>query len=81
MNAIAFIVVWTVTLNIPTECPDYRPDPYTGQYPSYSCAVMHYKTVTEEKSAMCTSRESAEKFIADAPAEIKPTMRILEESQ
>jgi len=41
-------VRWKVYLNVPTECPDYKPDPYTGQYPPSHCLVYHTKTIEKE---------------------------------
>lgn len=66
-------------MSVPTECPDYKPDPYTGRYPMTHCLVMHYKTETKEMSRSFHTRQEAEAFVDGAPENIKPLMKILEE--
>ena len=55
-------LTWKVDETIPTACPDYVPDPYTGEYPSTHCLVYHCKTITENKSIeqLTESLEAAE---------------------
>lgn len=61
-------ITWKVDKTIPTECPDYRPDPYTGAYPQTHCAVYHCKTITEEKTATFEKDWECESFINNAPS-------------
>lgn len=61
-------LTWKVSITRPTACPDYQPDPYTGQYPTTHCAVYHSETVTEEKSKEFLDEESALKFAEGAPS-------------
>ena len=74
----AVIVVWIVSVWVNIPCPDWKPDPYTGQYPMVHCAVLHGKNIDREMSQTFASREAAEEFIKNAPDEIRPKMRILE---
>lgn len=60
-------LTWKVDKTVPTQCPDYVPDPYTGQYPSYHCAVYHCKTVTEERTAEFATLKEAQQFADKAP--------------
>ena len=66
-----WIVLWTITVTVPTECPDYKPDPYTGQYPMMSCGVYHCETVNEDKSKSFKTREEAQAFIDSGPKDIE----------
>ena len=79
MNTL-FIVVWVITLTVPTSCPDYKPDPYTGEYPMMHCLVAHYKTITKNMRKEFKTKEEAQKFIDNASDDIRPTMKILEEN-
>lgn len=63
-----YTLTWTVSKTIPTECPDYVPDPYTGEYPSYHCLVYHCKTVTENRGLSFKTKEEALSFAAKAPS-------------
>ena len=76
---LAVIVVWTVTLWVSTPCPDYKPNPYTGEYPLVHCLVLHGKYIDKEMSAVFAGRETAEEFIKNAPDDIRPRMRIIED--
>lgn len=60
-------LTWKVSKTIPTECPDYKPDPYTGEYPTTHCLVYHCKTVTENKTAEFETEEEAKEFANKAP--------------
>jgi len=62
-----YILTWTVTKTIPAQCPDYQPDPYTGQYPMTHCLVYHCKTVTEQKTNEFESEKTAKEFAKGAP--------------
>lgn len=61
-------VIWKTTNTVPTSCPDYVPDVYTGQYPAIHCSVYHCKEITEEKTATFESEERAQEFIKNAPS-------------
>jgi len=73
-----YIVLWTVLLTVQAECPDYKSDPYTGQYPMTHCLVLHYKTIKKDMRQEFSTRKEAEDFIAKAPEEIRKTMTIQE---
>jgi|ERR1035437_340563 hypothetical protein len=60
-------LTWKVDKTIPTACPDYQPDPYTGEYPTFHCLVYHCKTITESKTAEFETEEIAKEFISKAP--------------
>lgn len=60
-------LTWKVDKTVPTACPDYQPDSYTGEYPSIHCLVYHCKTFTEERSKEFSSKEEAQQFINKAP--------------
>jgi len=62
-----YTLTWKVDKTIPTACPDYVPDPYTGEYPSFHCAVYHCMTITENKSAEFATQDEALQFAAKAP--------------
>ena len=71
-----WIVIWVVLLTIQTECPDYKPSPYTGEYPSTHCAVYHCETIEKEMSKEFVTKKEAKKFIANAPERIRDGMKI-----
>ena len=58
---------WTVYKTVATYCPDYVPDPYTGEYPSTHCLVNHFKEVEEERIKTFETKEEAEYFEKNAP--------------
>lgn len=60
-------LTWKIDKQIPVECPDYKPDPYTGEYPAFHCAVLHAKYITETKSAEFETKKEVEEFIKKAP--------------
>ena len=60
-------LTWKVDKTIPTACPDYQPDPYTGEYPSFHCLVYHCKTITEDKTAEFPTEKEAKEFTNKAP--------------
>lgn len=61
------LLTWKVYKTIPIPCPDYKPDPYTGEYPSTHCLVYHCKTITENKTAEFPTTKEAEAFAFKAP--------------
>jgi len=61
------ILTWKVSKTIPTACPDYQPDKYTGEYPSMHCLVYHCKTITENKTTEFETEEKAKEFANKAP--------------
>src|SRR3990167_2183906 len=60
-------LTWKVDKTIPTDCPDYVPDSYTGKYPTFHCLVYHSKTITEDKTAEFKTNKEAEEFASKAP--------------
>ena len=60
-------LIWKVDKTVPTQCPDFVQDPYTGEYPTTSCLVYHCKTITEERSQEFDTKENAVKFADKAP--------------
>lgn len=62
-----FLVIWYVTSWVSMPCPDYKPDPYTGKYPTVSCAVNHGRNVTTKMEKEFAIKEEAESFIKNAP--------------
>ena len=60
-------LTWKVDKTIPTACPDYVPDPYTGECPSFHCSVYHCKTITENKSSEFSTEKEAKDFADKAP--------------
>jgi len=61
------ILTWKVIKTIPTACPDYQPDKYTGEYPSTHCSVYHCETITENKTTEFETEEKAKEFARKAP--------------
>ena len=80
MNALCFLVMWTVSVTVMAPCPNAaKADPYTGEYPGFSmtsCAVLHYQTVEKNMLKSFNTRGAAQEFINDAPENIKPNMKI-----
>jgi len=62
-----YIITWKVDKTVPTACPDYSPDPYTGGFPTTHCLVYHFKTITEDKNAEFENKELAIEFAKNAP--------------
>jgi len=60
-------LTWKVDKIIPTPCPDYVPDPYTGEYPSFHCLVYHCKTITETRTKEFSTKKEAVEFAEKAP--------------
>ena len=61
-------LTWKVDITRPIPCPDYKPDIYTGQYPSTHCLVYHCETVTEQRSTEVTDEQEAKNFVLNAPS-------------
>jgi len=61
------ILTWKINKTVPTACPAYNPDPYTGEYPSFHCSVYHCKLITEERTKEFITKEEAKDFAAKAP--------------
>lgn len=60
-------VEWKVKRTILAECPYYKPDIYTGEYPTFHCDVVHYKDVIDSRSQDFLTKKEAELFITKAP--------------
>jgi len=60
-------LIWKVDVNEPVPCPDFVPDPYTGQYPSTHCLVYHFKVSTREFSKTFAGETEAAEFKKNAP--------------
>lgn len=60
-------LTWKVDKLVPTECPDFVPDPYTGEFPSTHCAVAHFREVTYEATKTFPDEVAAEMFRKNAP--------------
>ena len=65
--SIKMILTWKIDKTVQVECPDYKPDPYTGEYPAIHCATLHYENVTQTKSKEFLNEEEADFFIKGAP--------------
>lgn len=61
------MLTWKVDKTIPVECPDFKPNPYTGEYPSTHCAVCHFESITEEKASFFATEKEAKDFAFKAP--------------
>lgn len=73
-----WLVCWYVAVCVNTECPDYKPDPYTGQMPNAHCAVYHSKTEKYAKTKWFGTKIEADDFIKAAPPYIKKRMTIVD---
>ena len=71
-----YLVIWTVSVWVSTSCPDFKPDPYTGEYPSMHCLVNHGKVVERDMVKQFSTLKEAQDFISSAPPEIKNAMKI-----
>lgn len=60
-------VEWKVTKNVLTSCPDSKPDQYTGQISMVACTVVHFETITENRSKDFDTENEAKEFIKNAP--------------
>ena len=73
-----YVLTWTVSVWVSMECPDYKPDPYTGEYPSMHCLVNHGEFVAKEMTKSFETKEEAEMFMNNAPDDIKSKMKLVE---
>ncbi len=72
-----WIVLWLVVSTSPVECPDFKPDPYTGAYPSTHCAVYHCKETKSVLIKEFVSDIEAKGFIDAAPKNLKDKMKLV----
>ncbi len=75
----SWIVLWTVTVTVPTGCPDFVPDPYTGKYPTTRCGVWHTETTERNMSKIFETSKQAQLFILNAPKYLIKKMRMEEQ--
>ena len=73
-----WLVCWYVTISVNAECPDFKPDPYTGEMPNAHCAVMHGNTEKYAKTKWFGTKIEADDFIKAAPPYIKKRMAIVD---
>lgn len=80
MNGVLFLVVWTVSVFVHDPCPDmFKFNPYTGENEfAYGCLVNHGHYEEKKMSREFYTRPEAEAFIAAAPEDIRPGMKIEE---
>lgn len=72
-----FIVIWTVLVWVPMSCPDAgKVNEYTGQPSMTGCLVMHRRSEQKQMSKEFNTRKEAEDFMAGAPKDIRPSMRL-----
>ena len=70
MNQKRYILRWKVRKTVATECPDFKPNPYTGEYPALHCAVYHSREIIDNMEQEFESLEELEKFKEGAPKDI-----------
>ena len=75
---LSWAVIWSITVTVPTECPDYKPDPYTGKWPMTRCSVYHSETIDRNMQKEFEVKEEAEEFIKNAPENIRKAMLLKE---
>ncbi len=63
-----YVLSWKVTTQEPTGCPDRVPDPYTGSYPSMTCAVYHSKSVVRDMTKTFDSEKEVLDFMNKSPS-------------
>lgn len=61
------VLTWKIDKTAQTACPDFKPDPYAGEFPMTQCAVYHTRTITQEMSKEFETKEEAEEFKKNAP--------------
>ncbi len=76
MKYYSWIVIWSVLVTIPISCPDFKPNPYTGEYLNTMCSVNHTDTVKRHMRAEYSTKEEALAFIDKAPKHIKDKMEL-----
>lgn len=62
-----YLVDWTYDAVVPAECPDWKPDPYTGEYPTGHCAVYHTKIERREFRRVFDTEEEVNAFTDACP--------------
>ena len=72
-----YLVIWIVSTWVSTPCPDFKPNPYTGEYPQSMCLVNHGKYESKEMERFFDTKDEAEKFIANSPKDIKNSMKLI----
>ncbi len=76
-----WLVCWFVAISVNAECPDFKPDPYTGEMPNAHCAVYHGKTEKIAKTKWFDTKIEANDFISKAPQEIKKRMKLIDATE
>lgn len=76
MAAKHWFVIWWATVTIPAECPDFKPDEYTGQLPSTHCLVYHCKEVVQKHIRQFETQAEAKAFQEKAPQAVQPNMLV-----
>jgi hypothetical protein len=69
-------LLWKVLVTVATGCPDYKQDPYTGEYPNACCAVSHTIVIEKDMCREFETQEEVDAFIKGAPAGITFEVRI-----
>ena len=64
-----YILIWFVSQWVSTSCPDFVPNPYTGEYPNNRCLALHGRTVEVRMKREFNSMEELEEFKKGAPPE------------
>ena len=65
MKEVVFLVTWWVSVTTSVSCPDYKPDPITGQYPSTMCAVAHFKTSEIKKDSLVVGKGNLKSLLSE----------------
>lgn len=73
-----WLVCWYIAISVNAECPDFKPDPYTGMMPNAHCAVYHGKTEKIAKTKWFGTKIEADDFIKAAPPYIKKRMTVID---
>lgn len=73
-----WLVVWWVCTSVQTDCPDWKPDEYTGSLPNSGCLVLHTKTVYRPMLKEFQAKFSAQDFINKAPEYIRKRMKLVD---
>ena len=73
-----FLLIWYVTQTIPVPCPDFKPDPYTGEYPQTICCVYHVKKEVIKMEKEFFTKVELDEFIAHAPDYLRTKFEVVE---
>ena len=76
-----WLVFWFLMHSVQVSCPDKNPDPYTGEYSNFSCAVYHSKTIATFRHKCFETEEEAENFISKAPKDLRDKMHSVDISK